>query len=131
MLLFSLSNTITSYGDRYPEGRTQESNSRSITVPGRSHVRWSRTGLHVDPNRSIIPDVVYLYMSCVANTCVRLRHRIGRPHVPPDGWTQAYVTGRQGAGWPRCAALTLNTAGAAPTTPGSSHVRRLTHGSRA
>ena len=27
--MFSLSNTITSYGDRYPEGRTEESNSRS------------------------------------------------------------------------------------------------------
>ena len=26
LLLFSLSNTITSYGDRYPEGRTEESN---------------------------------------------------------------------------------------------------------
>ena len=30
--LFSLSNTITSYGDRYPEGRTEESNSRSKQI---------------------------------------------------------------------------------------------------
>jgi len=32
LLLFSLSNTITSYGDRYPEGRTEESNSRSKQI---------------------------------------------------------------------------------------------------
>ena len=30
--LFSLSNAITSYGDRYPEGRTEESNSRSKQI---------------------------------------------------------------------------------------------------
>ena len=30
LLLFRLSNTITSYGDRYPEGRTEEANSRSM-----------------------------------------------------------------------------------------------------
>ena len=34
LLLFSLSNKITSYGDRYPEGRTEESKSRSIMIKG-------------------------------------------------------------------------------------------------
>ena len=32
LLLFSLSNTITSYGDRYPEGCTEESNFRSSQI---------------------------------------------------------------------------------------------------
>ena len=31
LLLFSLSNTITSYGDRYPEGCTEESNFRPMS----------------------------------------------------------------------------------------------------
>ena len=33
MLLFSPPNTITSYGDRYPEGRTEEWSSRSLVDP--------------------------------------------------------------------------------------------------
>ena len=32
--LFSLSNAITSYGDRYPEGCTEESNFRSMAICG-------------------------------------------------------------------------------------------------
>ena len=38
LLLFSPSNTITSYGDRYPEGRTEESYSRFITLAAVSAV---------------------------------------------------------------------------------------------
>ena len=44
MLLFSLSNTITSYGDRYPEGRTEESNSRSKQIGPRTFLPFKKNG---------------------------------------------------------------------------------------
>ena len=51
--MFSLSNTITSYGDRYPEGRTEESNSRSKQIDPRNNVIYkSRHKLVCAPLRA-------------------------------------------------------------------------------
>ena len=98
VLLFSLSNAITSYGDRYPEGRTEESNSRSGTIKRRRRrAAFGGEGLRRRGCATVHP-VSRLHMPPVRRRDKKFSPRTqARPHrheASPDKW--APVAGTAG-----------------------------------